>query len=541
MNRPRIIIFDPEPKINAVIALLRLLKIKVNKYSVVDTLKSHPDWPSLLSISDALKKWHVPNAAARATIDEIDQIPTPFLVQTRDINQPLYIVTDMLGDQINILDKDFSKTIGISRSDFNKKWTGVFLLPEPETYAIEANYIENFRQSWLNTLLPIALTLIGIFASLYNLLHTQFTPITHSKLFSILEFSILLTGIVISILLLWYEIDKNNPVLQKVCTGMTKGDCNAILSSKQSRLFSWLSWSEVGFIYFGGSFLTLLFLNPLSYAISFLAFFHFLAIPYTGFSIYYQWKIVRQWCVLCLVVQALLVIGFINSLTIPISWSFLGSPNLVFTTLLLYSIPAMLWFVIKPVILRLQKSQDTELEYNRFKYNTEIFDSLLKKEPLPIIPGEELGINIGKPDATNMLIKVCNPYCGPCAKAHPKIENLLHEVDNLKVKIIFTSKNDDHDRGKAPVSHLLAIAEQNDSKLKERSLDDWYLAEKKDYKLYAEKYPLNGELAKQGDKINSMSEWCTAVNIEHTPTFFLNGYKVPDAYDLNDLKYFLQG
>lgn len=54
-----------EPNVKATIAFLRLLKVKVNKATINETLQSHPDWPGLLCISDALHKWSIPNGAGK--------------------------------------------------------------------------------------------------------------------------------------------------------------------------------------------------------------------------------------------------------------------------------------------------------------------------------------------------------------------------------------------------------------------------------------------------------------------------------------------
>ena len=70
-------------------------------------------------------------------------------------------------------------------------------------------------------------------------------------------------------------------------------------------------------------------------------------------------------------------------------------------------------------------------------------------------------------------------------------------------------------------------------------MDDWYLPEKKDYELFAAKYPMNGELLQQGNKIEAMDKWCKAMDIKATPTIFLNGYQLPNAYSIEDLQYFL--
>ncbi|MEO9210972.1 MAG: thioredoxin domain-containing protein [Ginsengibacter sp.] len=150
-----------------------------------------------------------------------------------------------------------------------------------------------------------------------------------------------------------------------------------------------------------------------------------------------------------------------------------------------------------------------------------------------------LGIDIGSLDAKNTLIKVCNPYCQPCAEAHPKIDKLLEETHSLKVKIIFMTPNDEAHHAIKPTRHLMAIARLNDEKIIKQSLDDWYLAENKNYDLFAKKYPMNGELLKQGDRIEAMKRWCNAINITFTPTIFINGYQLPNIYTIEDLQYFL--
>ena len=63
----------------------------------------------------------------------------------------------------------------------------------------------------------------------------------------------------------------------------------------------------------------------------------------------------------------------------------------------------------------------------RIKYNPQIFEALLLKQKKIEQCTESLGITLGDVSAKNTLIKVCNPYCGPCAKAHPEIEKLLEE------------------------------------------------------------------------------------------------------------------
>jgi protein-disulfide isomerase len=175
------------------------------------------------------------------------------------------------------------------------------------------------------------------------------------------------------------------------------------------------------------------------------------------------------------------------------------------------------------------------------KKDGRIFEALMAKQKKITGSTEGLGITLGNPQAQHTLVKVCNPYCGPCAKAHPEIHELIRQNSNIKVQVIFTATVEETDRRSKPVKHLLAIAEKQNEQLTKQALDDWYLPEKTDYEVFAAKYPMNGELNVQNAKVKAMQNWCEEVKIEVTPTFFVNGYQLPENYKVTDLTYFLAG
>jgi uncharacterized membrane protein len=525
------------PNVKATICFLRMLGVKVNGTTVDESLQNHPDWPSLLCVSDVLTNWNIPNAGGKMEVNDIDSLPIPFIAYTHNIESPLAVVQSISPKEIVCYSQDFKKPKVLQREEFIKNWTGIYLIAEPGEASGEKNYKANRRKQLLQQLLPISL--LALLAGVSFYLSAARANWSSGWPFALSMYPIYLLGVVVTSLLLWYEIDRNNPLLQKVCTGIAKGNCNAILTGKQSKLFSWLSWSEVGFFWFTGGFLILLF-GAAPANIYFLGWLNLLALPYPAFSVYYQWRVAKQWCVLCLAVQVLLIAGavlFVTSQRIN-EFSFL---SVSFLTLLLvfYAAPVIAWYVIKPYLLQLQEAKTTSREYLRLKFNTQIFDTLLTKQKQITLPTEELGIEIGNPNAKHTIIKVCNPYCGPCAKAHPEIEKLLEDNVNLKVQIIFAVSSDTTNPSYKPVSHMLAIAELGNSEVVRKSLDEWYLKTVKDYSNFANKYPMNGEIAKQQGKIEAMDKWCNAMGIQFTPTFFVNGYQLPDVYSISDLKYFL--
>jgi uncharacterized membrane protein/thiol-disulfide isomerase/thioredoxin len=530
-----------EPNVKATIALLKLLNVNVARSTVDETLQNHPDWPSLLCISDSLTRWNVANAAGKIEPSEIDQLPTPFMAYTGSVENPLEIVTEVSEKELKLYSTKQNKELTESKETFQKRWNGIYLIAEKNEQSGEKDFEIAKRKSFIKNLVPVSLFVLLTLVSLLFLQRNIDLSEINAVVPVYFQYLILFAGVIVASLLLWYEFDSNNPLLHKVCTGIVKGNCDDILSGKQSKLLSWLSWSEVGFFYFAGGLLTLLFADPLISTVAIIAYLNILALPYTVFSIYYQGKIAKQWCVLCLSVQALLILGGINiianELLFPLNQFTI---EVIIKSVLLYLIPVLLWYALKPYLLRLQEAKNTKREYLRIKFNADIFDTLLKNQKMITVSTEGVGIDLGNPDASNTLIKVCNPYCGPCSKAHPKIEKLMGQIPDLNVKIIFTTPANPNHNAFKPVDHLLNIrAENKNDQVIKQALDDWYLADKKDYNQFVTKYPINGNSGKQADKIESMYNWCSAMEITATPTIFINGYQLPEAYDITDLQYFL--
>jgi protein-disulfide isomerase len=115
----------------------------------------------------------------------------------------------------------------------------------------------------------------------------------------------------------------------------------------------------------------------------------------------------------------------------------------------------------------------------------------------------------------------------------------LESNENIKVKIIFSVPKDRTSTASKVVGHLMALYEKNNNEMIKHALDDWYNADKKDYDAFAAKYRLNGELQKQGEKLEMMEKWCEETVIHFTPTIFVNGYQLPEVYKLDDLKHLL--
>ena len=83
-------------------------------------------------------------------------------------------------------------------------------------------------------------------------------------------------------------------------------------------------------------------------------------------------------------------------------------------------------------------------EINSIKANEDVFEALLKKQPVYEVSKADSQILFGNPDADLTINVFTNPFCNPCARMHKRIENILRETNrNMCVQYLFSSFNHD--------------------------------------------------------------------------------------------------
>jgi len=546
-------LFEPKPNgPETAWMLANLLQVKISRSTLKREIEEHPDYPSLLSISDVLNNYGVDNLTARFDLSKFMDIPTPFITQLKGDRSTIdlfTVVKQINSNSIRLFDPEKSQWITLTTADFLKKSSGIVLLAEAGDKPGEKNYEKKIRAERIATytryFTAFSIPALVLFSSAMAFIRHGTTTLL-PFLFTLLT----LAGSAVCALLLWYEVDQYNPVLQQICSLGRKVNCKAVLQSKASKIGG-ISWSAIGFSYFMGMLLLLLFSDITSpLALSTLSWLNAIALPYVIFSVYYQWRVAKQWCVLCLCVQALLTLQLVTALVggwhSPSPFRAIADA-LQSTVPIAFAIPILVCIILQPPLQEAQRSNNYYTELQKLKHNRLVFEALLKKEKELTTRPDGLGIVLGNPDASYKLIKVCNPYCGPCANAHKPMEKLLENNPDLQIQIIFTATNTEGDYKTAPVKHLLAIAENQTETILRQALDDWYLPNERDYETFATKYPMNGKLKQQSRKIAAMSEWCNEVKIAFTPTFFVSVpsgdgitryYQLPQIYRVTDLKYF---
>jgi uncharacterized membrane protein len=388
--------------INVVYGLLQELRIPVSLNGVSEELEKHPEYGTLLAISETLDHWQVPNASYKLEYEELADAPVPFIAYCA--KNEFLLVTKLDKQNLIVSNRRYNNH-QLSAEEFKKKYRGVSLFAKKGKLSGEPDYYAKRRKEIADRIrLPFVIS--GALAIIFIFLFSNpYFPAILSLRIAFLAFFKTL-GLVTSVLLLIQSVDADNPLIQKFCGSDDNKNCNAILTSNAAKITTGLSWSEVGFFYFAGTWLVLLFNSRNSGLMQLLALINLLSLPYTVYSIYYQWRLGKQWCIFCCAIQALLWLEFFAFTPCLFNAAQLPHLNQLGTLFAGLLAPVLLWVFIKPYLISAQQLPMFKKELFQFKYNKELFKKMLNSENKYALLPEEDTIIIGNREANNVITLV---------------------------------------------------------------------------------------------------------------------------------------
>ncbi len=509
--------------------MLESLGIAYTESFLNELILIHPQYPSLLSIADALEEYGVGSLAVKLEPNQLNVITFPAVVHVRLTDDFFFYTVSSISDQtVNCFDEQ-GNVIVLSKYEFLKIWTGIALLVEKMDGAIEPGIKERIRDRWI-----IAGVSLLCASSLLTLLIFIYSG-DKLTLGSIFYFVLKLLGLTTSIILLWYKHDKGNSILQKFCYSGKSVDCNTLLNSDTFQLLNGrINPSILAFSYFFAG--TVVMVNHSLDPSPLLAWMSLVGIPVVILSLYYQAVVIKKWCRFCLTIGAIMAMEVISVLA---SGSYSGELRKTDIPLfiMLFTGVTLAWIYIVSLIGKHDEILKTKRNLAKLKGNKMLFEVALKQSRKITNNPEEIGIVFRGENPKYKVLKISSPYCEPCSKVHPILERLL-EKGNIDLQILFTPGEGDEIKEKT-IRHLVSIADNGNPEQIRQALDVWYSAKKKDYNAFADKFPINGEMDFQDKKIKAMEEWCTKEQISRTPTLFINGCELPEGYTVEDLKYLL--
>ncbi len=506
--------------------LLRSNNYDINKKELIFQLNSNPFYPSLRAVTGSLQHFVKECSAIEIPVNRtvLCQLPRTFIAQTKRDGQELFVYVENNENNITIYFDSLDKQ-KLSQESFLEIWTGVIV-------AIEKNPLPSNKQLSIYREISIGVLIIiamGIFIN------------NNAGIFEFSHFSLSLLGIVVCWLIIMYEMGIQSNILDKICleNNETSG-CDAVMNSSGAKLFGEIKLSDAGIVYFMSISLIWMFCvfshsNPIGIILI-----SGIALPFTIYSIFYQFWIVKKWCPLCLTIvgilwlQALSIIFYKHNSLLPIE------NNSILIVLFSIVFSSILWGFAAPKIIAEKNFHEIKAKHYRFKRNFSLYKKIIASNPRVDVKIKGVSeISFGKRNAPLNLCFITSPLCGYCKEVHTIIGKILTLADNnVQITIRFNINTNSTNSFSARIcSRLLEIFHLSGESKCMEALDDIYgdIAPAK----WVQKW---GET--ENSKFNTIlleeRKWCLDNNVDFTPEIFVNGREFPKEYERTDLLFFIE-
>ncbi len=496
-----------------------------------ERLESHPQYPSLISLTDILDEFTVENYALSISKEkEWRRLDFPFLAHIISGNGlvDFEIITEIPNE-----------------SEFLNKWTGIVLLLGNQKTIKHKEHNDKYKEEKLEKSITLSITLVLLCVLVVNQLLNFETVV-------FIHFMLSLIGFGLSYLIISNSLGLKSNIGDLFCKIEEVG-CNKVLNSRLGKFGGNTGLGDIVAVFFASIIIYLSFTNDLVAAESLLLLLVVLtpALVFTPISIIYQWQL-KSWCRLCLAVVLLIWIQYASLL-----WYFFvsGTYSLNISrispeTYVLFGVSlslAAIWLIIKPLIIQNKEVLSQRIRIRKWRQNPDWFNALLPLHKQIDDSYWEKEIKYGNPNGVLQIIVVSNPYCEFCSIAHSELNTILEKHPNdIGVRIRFAIKSFDiEDENYKAVFQILRCYEnfvwKNKSDMHnldiKNIIDHWY-----QYKNLSKwKFDLHDRTNYEDiDKLVKKSiNWSNNMGITQTPAFFINGYEMPNPHTFKDLFLFV--
>lgn len=514
---------------------LKHLNIPVPKSWCEKQIRSHPDYPSLLSISDTLERLGIRHQAARIPIEQTRHLTLPYLFQVNDQSEGLKLIKNERDRQ------------DIENREKSEASHAVVLWAKPTEAITDAETQERVKDEKFYRICRIFL-LVSV---------AGFFGVSFIQAFSWIAvglFGTALFGLIAGYFLLSKELGIQYNAVESFCNAGKRTNCDAVLTSEEARpriLGGRLTFSDVVVSYFTFQlFVAGLLLPFIDSATSFLvvlSVFSACTLPVVCYSLYVQAVKLKMWCRLCLIVDGILLLQAAFFAFLFVSGSLQAGEFEVLSVIvaaLLFVITSATVILLKNNLEHSVKTEQEEIVANRIRYSPGVFTHLLFQEEKVDTTPFEKELVIGSRPAPVQILMAGSLGCGPCKDGFEKAVQIIEaypEKANLTIRFNHGRAVENDQTAPSPGEAILRYwiqkiaGKANHSEKTEKLIRDWYLLT--DLDLFLDRYPveLNGENRTVKSLIRQQNEWFENEEITRTPTFFINGYPLPKNYRIKDI------
>ena len=336
-------------------------------------IKSHPEPKGVSVLVDACRRWGIDYELGVISVHELHLVPRYSLLLFPRFEDHLILREET--DGIAHVFHQQKGEINVQVESLQGHWSGSVLLIDAESEHHLPKGGASSLSKPMNWLAVIVLLLTGLQLYHWGQVGIMLLPVLGGMFFSVAAY---LTGMGIG-----------SKIAEQVCqSGDQKGACSTLLQSPSARVLG-VPWSLLGVLYFGIHSLLMLSAvhSPAQESILTIdALLWFSALPVLGYSLYFQFFLLRAWCRLCLLIGLMLLTGMaLTSLLIPIAIGEVHAalPYLLWSLLFVLMVLALIaghtlackWITLKqdqrgyhaflynPAAVQARLSQSSQLDY----------------------------------------------------------------------------------------------------------------------------------------------------------------------------------
>ncbi len=497
--------------------------ISIDKSEFLFQIQSHPDFPSLLAISDTLSFFNIKNSAIRVGFEDMNLLPKNFISLLAEIENTPHL-NFIQKKEVTFLCLNDKKTTEITKLQIEKRWLDIVLIVEKQ----EENN-NSIHKKEVSLVLPMICLVV------YFILLFSFKATIILKCFIIFP----LIGLLFSIATLKDLFGVKSELISSFCNISVSTSCDTIINSDKWKLFKFLNFSSLSIVFYSSQFFGLFLFMLTNSAYDFFVFQKVMLIcslPIIGLSIYFQKMVEKKWCPICLVIISILLfeLGYIL-LLIKVDFVFTLSSLLLFV--FLFSTISLVWLLVKKTLLKQKELKEFQMKSNRFMRNYSVFKNcLLTTNKIDLADSP---IILGNKASDTEITIITSPFCGFCSDADEVLNKILNSYgEHLKVKVYFniemTTLSDDLKLFYRSFYTIYLEKDQNEFR---KAMRYWY--ETKDLKKWLSIYSTKSNSLKIDEVFFKQNEWCKINAINFTPAIFVNGYHYPKAFEKEQLEYFI--
>lgn len=489
--------------------------LKNNNYNsltgvVKDNWMSHPNYPSLLAVTDSLTTSNVENFAIKIPFKHFKELPNVFITELEKDSKEFYFLEK--NDLVVKITNEKGSSSFLKLEDLANIWTGVVLIIEENEQTKTLQTSNGLKQAAL----LFTLGLFTIYTNNYNVL---------TSIFLILS----LFGVFTSIKILKTYLQDNNLSESSFCNVRKEFSCNETIKSKKYTFSQYAEFVDLPIVFFGFTTLGLIFsivsINTIGLLSS-------LSLPIVAYSIYIQKKVLQKWCVLCLLISLTLITNSVFYWYFQLDFKIVNVNEILLLIILVFY-----WFFIKKLLITKKENKITINQLLRFKRNEDVFNAISKN----VIDGKEFlslqKITFGNTNAPNTLTLFLSPSCPHCHTAFKEALEVLEKHDEIiKIEIAYNLNiNNVENPYLETAKTIMQLFNQNkDYKL---ALIDWHI-NKLEMAVWKRKWIQNDDFIIENEQLEKQFQWCLKNEFNYAPVKIFNGKLMPQSYEIKELFYF---